>query len=617
MKRLFNKKLRLTDYRQRLNKYIRQLLLFGLVLLLAVGMSKAAAESPQRDSDFVPLGVYWPGGFTFNYVPDRWQKVEEALDDLAKHNVNTVWLAHLTSAETAEFARRAAARNIYVVAALGELQGNVAEIRKGNHPPLIANTLKAWDKAPLPIAWGLGDEPSSSYMDEMAAYVKAWKTHAPGEPVTAVVQGYDIFSAAQVGGFDILCSDVYPFHRSGILSPYGGEDWAGWLKMTRNLVSQTQRPWMMGQAFQHPIGPFEGDEQGHVVYLPGSVQLLTMPTPAQIKWQAWSAIAIGAKGIFYFVYRFPIKDNVEAERWAASSIKGPPLRERLNSRAPIGLVNDDGSSTPQYEAMGQTFGELQQVTRVLAPLKPSAGPEAWIAKSADKGTIANVLVHPTTNKRYLVVVAGYEGDDTQTITITLGPHITGLKSLLTGDEIRVDVAQPFRQATVTLPQAQGDVFECEIDEDNLPASYSDDFSTDKFARDSLNGTGDGVQLFISGYGNWVAAADGQQRANAAFLTYDLDALLGPLPSEGIRTLLYSEDIKPPKNRGVSWFVSRDGQRYNALSKNEFNRGIPFSGRYLKVELSQVASEGADAGYSTRYGYLKRLTFSQWKRPAVE
>ncbi|MBW4496556.1 MAG: hypothetical protein KME26_26455 [Oscillatoria princeps RMCB-10] len=591
----------------RLKNRIRYLILMGLILLVGISVNKVASQSVPRRPDFFPLGVYWIGTYTFNDSPssERWRQIDKALDDLAQHHVNAIWLTKLPAAEGAEFARRAAQRNIYLVASLEELQGHRQNIRRGNHPRLIANTLRTWSNAPPPIAWGLGDEPKTEYMNEMAAFVRAWKTRAPGEPVTAVVSARDVFSAGKAG-FDILCGNMYPFYGNGYSLGAEVPPWAAWLMVTRNTVSQNPLPWMMAQGFQYPEGPYELDERNHIVYLPGSARFWVMPTPAQIKWQAWSAIATGSKGLFYFTYRWPIESNPQAPPTRYPVV----VRERTNSNAPKALVYDDLRPTPQYEAVGETFGKLEKLTPVLAPLKPVPGPEAWVTNPVGNGTIANVLLHPQTKKRYLILVASYDSKEEQTIEIAMGPHIKGLKSLINGNVVEVDVAAPFRKATVILPPGEGEVFECEVDEDNLPDVYSDDFTSDKFIKDSVNGTANGVERFVSIYGNWLSATDRNQKGSQAFLTYDIDRLFGAMPPGGIRMLLYSGYSNTPRERGAFWSGSKDGQQYTALSSNQFDIGIPFWGRYLKVQLSQIPS-GLGA---PRQGYLRRITFSQWKRP---
>jgi len=425
------------------------------------GAPRGPAKAPvgPRDPQFLPLGVYWAGEFTFQeceFPETRWQKIDAALDDLASHRVNAIWLTHLSASETAQFARRAARRRIYLVASIGELAGEVSHIRKGNHEALISRTLQAWGDAPKPIAWGLGDEPRASYMDEMAAYVEAWRRYAPGEPVTSVVMWGDL-EAADKARFDALACDVYPFFSPGNPHGFGGPPPAAWVENTRRVVQQARRPWMMGQAFQEPWGPLECDEHGNIVYLPGGAPHWVMPSPAQVRWQALTAVALGAKGMFYFHYRAlprPRPEEPPAKLPAA-------VTEKTNSHAPPALVYGDGRPTPQYEALGEAFAWLDRLAPVLAPLRPSETPDASETKAAGAdGNVVSVLVHPTTAKRYLMVVAGFAGRESQPVRLTLGPRVGGLKSVTTGRNVAVDVSGPAPQVEIHLAPGTAEFLEC-------------------------------------------------------------------------------------------------------------------------------------------------------------
>ena len=143
------------------------------------------ANAASEDEGFLPLGVYWPGEYTFRELGEpeaRWAKIDEVLESLAKRNVNTIWLTHTSAADAAEFSRRGAKRGIRLVASIGHLAGEVPHIRNGNHARLIQGTREAWKDAPPPVAFGLGDEPRTRYMHEMADYAAAWR--GTGLPTT-------------------------------------------------------------------------------------------------------------------------------------------------------------------------------------------------------------------------------------------------------------------------------------------------------------------------------------------------------------------------------------------------------------------------------------------------
>lgn len=211
------------------------------------------------------LGVYWAGEYTFRSAPpsQRWQEIEKVLNSLANQQVNTIWLTHLSAEDTAEVARRAATKGISIVASIGQLAGEEPEIRHGDRRQLIERALTGWGNAPSPLAWGIGDEPRSAFMGEMAAYVRDWKEVAPRSPVTTVVMPADLDSASSVG-FDMLAMDSYPFFGRGDPNGFGEQPIAAWLANVDKLVAKASTPWVMAQAFQEPWGPFKIESNGNI-----------------------------------------------------------------------------------------------------------------------------------------------------------------------------------------------------------------------------------------------------------------------------------------------------------------------------------------------------------------
>jgi hypothetical protein len=578
-------------------------------IVLAVIFLRNAGQTPHPERPAatgegqarpMPLGVYWAGGYPFQET--RWQHIDAALDDLAAHHVNAVWLTHLSAADTAEFARRGGRRGIAVVAALGELAGEVEAIRNGDHRTRIPRELKAWGDAPRPLSWGLGDEPRTAYMKDMAAYVRAWRLFATGEPVTTVVMHNDLDAAAVVG-FDALACDVYPFFSKNNPNGYGMPPHAAWLQITRRLVTRSPRPWMMGQAFQEPKGPFKLDQQGNIVYLPGGAPQWRMPTAAEVRWQALAAVAVGAKGMFYFHYRTPVSPNPKAAR----SDLPAAVKEETSSHAPATLVYPDGRPTPQYEAVGEAFAWLGRVAPVLAPLQPASSPEAWETPPGGAGgTVVTTFTHPADARRYLMVVASYDASKSRPVRVTLGPHITSLKSVVSGKDARPVAAGPFRQVAVSLEPGTAELLESKVDADNLPRAYVDDLSTEKFKSDAVKVRN--VKRYPGGTA-MLSAADSGSKPDEAFLVYDVEKLLGPLPAGGVRVLTYEGEAAPPDSRGAFWSTSADGQEFVKLSDNEFGKPVAFDARFLKVGLSWRQAGGPN------YGHLTRFSIVQWRRPA--
>jgi hypothetical protein len=585
---------------------LRLYMLAGLLAVLATAVRCPAqtpdnSKPPARDEGFIPLGVYWPGEFTYQeyQIPKlRWEKIDAALDDLEKHGVNAIWLTHLDAKDTANIATRAAKRGIRVVASIAQLAGEVEHIRVSDHKTLIESTLRDWGSAPAPLAWGLGDEPRSNYMDQMQVYVNAWRKHAPGQPVTSVVMWHDLPSAAKVG-FDYLAADIYPYFSPGNPASYGGPPSATWIRLTRQTVRQAPGGWMKGQAYQEAWGPFELDEKGNIVLLPGASLHWTMPTPAQIRWQAWSAIATGSRGMFYFLYRWPVRPAPNAKPSNLPAV----VSTITNTGSPLALTYPDGSPTTQYLAMGEAFGGISDHASLLANLRPIAAPEAWPANPGKPGDVATMFLDRKTGQRYLMVVA--DPDSAGPTAVTLGPHVLELTPILSGSAPQVIDKPPFRATQVELKPGSGAIFKCIVDETKLPRFYVDDFTTDRYTRDALNGDNPAVIRHPTAWGMWLVPADAGKSANQAHLIYDLDALFGPLSPQSQRMLLYRGAGNPPDSRGVFWSASQDGVKFEKLSTNEFNQPILFRQRYLKVGLTYTG-----AG-SPHYGHLEHLIFCQW------
>lgn len=429
------------------------------------GAVPRAGDAALRQA--MPMGVYWPGEYLHTQPanPRRidWPSVERALDDLASRHVTAIWLTHRNAAQTANFARRAHRRGIAVVASIAELAGEVPHVRRGNHAQLIRNTLAAWGDAPRPLAWGLGDEPRTAYMPEMAAYVAAWRRYAPREPVTTVVMHRDLNAAATVG-FNALAMDVYPFFSPGNPNAYAGSHRRAWIGNTDRLQKAVAVPWMMGQAYQEPWGPFRISPQGNIVYLPGSAPHWVMPNPAQVRWQAFTAVARGAKGMFYFAYRLSPSDRLRRHPGASLPARVSAVTD---SGAPMGLVHLDGRPTAQLRAMGEAFGWIRRQRPTLAPLvMVPADRQPRLPDAFSFGSVASLLVHPTSGQRYLMVVSYHtpprvKGGRPLTmvdVPIQLGSEVTRLRRLdATGDPVLRRTPQGVT-TTVSLPPGRAALF---------------------------------------------------------------------------------------------------------------------------------------------------------------
>jgi len=83
-----------------------------------------------------------------------------------------------------------------------------------------------------------------------------------------------------------------------------------------------------------------------------------MPTPAQVSWQAWAAVALGAKGLVFYLYGFPTEPHPDAPAVRASWITGRALR----TKAPRSLVVwPSFRTTPQSEALVRCYRDISRI----------------------------------------------------------------------------------------------------------------------------------------------------------------------------------------------------------------------------------------------------------------
>lgn len=460
-------------------------LMIGLGMIMATWTTAGVAVEPQRSAEFFPLGVYWPG----EYVPRAaggidWQRTERLLDLLASNHCNTVWLTHTGAADAAEFARRAAKRGIYLVASLNELSGHVAGIRRPEHwRGLPVRVMKTWGDAPKPIAWGLGDEPRTSYMHEMQPFVEEWaKT---GEPTTTVVMAGDLAAAGALLPVKFLCSDIYPFFSAN--NPNGpdniAESAAYIYQAGRRAQSWAKARgiewWFMGQIFQEPWGNREPDELGNVVYLPGYGPHFRMPTVPESRWQNWAALAAGARGLIHFTLFLG-----EVKPLTDPNAKPLPFgfAEKTNSGSPTGMLYHDDRTTPQFEELGRAFGAIRKLTGLLKQIEPDHSLEAerlafhakgWIPPGDIVQVMRPVKAEAGNSRRYVVVANGeVDNPEPRVVAVNFAPEVTRVVDLLTGEPVELSqqqvfewepVCAPFRQARLKLAPGAGTMLELTVE----------------------------------------------------------------------------------------------------------------------------------------------------------
>ncbi len=591
------------------------------IILLTIGlcaMQLKGIAQIQRSTSFMPLGVYWPGEYTYsNLSPElRWNKIETDLLVMQKDNVNAIWLTHTDEFFAAELARRAQPRGIYIVASLAYFDASEPTVRQrtdADHKSKIESVLKNWGDAPKCIAWGLGDESDPSNPD-VQRWINVWKTYFPNESTTGVHM-YNQVDAAKNRNYTALTSDVYPF----FVAPYGYNGFgsepgpeASLRLVTMNVTDSPTptRPWMMAQGYQEVnSGPTTFDQEGNLLYRSGGAATRGMPTPTQSSWQAWRSIANGAKGIFYFLYRTDSTGMNASDPQPEISQKSWRYLSEFNTGAPLGLVYDQGTkrNTPsvQFDSIGSAFKKIQNYMSIIGGAELVKSPEAWFA--ATQGTAAQISVfkNSQTKARSILIISDYGGTN-NTITFKVGPHILTMKNYISGANVPLSMdIEGFRTGTVTLSAGDGQLYTCTIDTNNLPVSYFDNFQTDKFEADAKQTTN--LTTYSTNYGRMLYPTIAGQDLNSAYAIYDVDNILAPLPTGGVRVLEYNATGESTTIRGVHWWKSNIypmqlDTAWIPATMNQYNFGKPFTERYIRVGISN--------------GEMKYFGVSQWKSKAT-
>ena len=243
----------------------------------------------------------------------------------ANNSFNLVWTTdgpEYVSAEVSEFAAAAQQAGVMVInGSDGDFYLNSTQ----NNNAFIASALgiveTLWTGAnPKPFAFSIADEPPAAEAKQLASYVL--QAQAANLPVTTVLAPGTISTIlGQVKTLPWVSFDRYPFFADPNSGPTGNSSYAYFLAMATDIGTAYKngnpQVWAMGQAFQGVEGGYVINADGTVTVDAGSGLEWVMPTPAQVSWEAWAAVAMGAKGIIYFTYS-------QIPQWVATDTKAPP-----------------------------------------------------------------------------------------------------------------------------------------------------------------------------------------------------------------------------------------------------------------------------------------------------
>ena len=131
--------------------------------------------------------------------------------------------------------------------------------------------------------------------------------------------------------------------------------------------------WMIGQGMKLPT--MRGGARASETW--------RYPTPAEIRWQFWSAVQEGATGMFYFIYS---GSSQPEQGYSIEGLRGPNMAE-----------------TPQFKEAAQLGRTLKQLAPLL--LKLGVAPTHQQVEYWENTPVsAQTHVHRETGRRFLSVV---------------------------------------------------------------------------------------------------------------------------------------------------------------------------------------------------------------------
>ncbi len=366
----------------------RLLFLFCAFLLAATSFSPVTAEVAGTvnvpTSQFV-FGVYtaWETTYVPGYTDtpaNRAQNLNAFLNQTffpvltANNSFNLVWTTDGPESVSAEVSEFSAAAQTFGVMTINGSDGDFYLNASQNSNTFIASAVETlgtiWNEAnPKPFAFSISDEPPAADAAQLALYVN--QAQAANLPVTTVLgPGTPSTILKSVNMLPWISFDRYPFFGDPTSGPTGNSSYSYFLAMAPDIgtayLNGNPQVWAMGQAFQGVEGTSQVNSDGTVTVAKGSGLEWVMPTPAQTSWQAWTAAAMGAKGIIFFLY-------AQIPQWV-STVENPPpshaswaYRSAYNTGSYPGLVSFPAYKPgPQLSQLqNQTIPDIKSVQNIL------------------------------------------------------------------------------------------------------------------------------------------------------------------------------------------------------------------------------------------------------------
>jgi len=370
---------------------------------IASHKSPHAAAPPRSDRPAPPLQEWFPMGVYCGVLSMPDQSAVFLLDQMARLNMNAIYVSNGVVAELERILPLAEARGVRLIYQ-GTSAGNLyylhyatEQARVGTYNRQIAPSAAKW----IPkfngrwglAAWSLTEEIRPEVPPELKPYYKLVRDLAPAHPPTVL---HNNLASAKVDLETnrplVITHDFYPFFwapTSGPSNPRRS------IHAYRARVSSYYKAcrdhgaslWMMPQAWgtsvRTPLDPpYYGYRTG-----------MRTPEPGEIKQQGWLAIAEGATGVMYY----------------ATVARRPDSRQ---------LWDYGWEETDNTRAAGALFAAVTKVAPLLCRLERDYKESGFVKVAKGKAAAHSFVKRKSYPgpARY-VVVASLDGFEPQTVTL--------------------------------------------------------------------------------------------------------------------------------------------------------------------------------------------------------
>lgn len=424
------------------------------------GAGHRPADCPP---DFVPFGAYWAWERTDRLAAhlglERWEYVGRQLDLLKTHGLDTVWAVNFGIPDLAPMLQACHERSLRFLPGLGAIHYDL-DWRHNNWDyydeqfAAIREQLDlAGDAAGALLGWVLCDEPRKEALEGLEELRRRFADFDPERPSLAVTMWPVTPAAIETTRLPILCTDLYPFFGpgdpNGPHTPSASRRFyvANQERYVRALGGTDRVHWIMFQCYAEVWGPWQYDDNYHIIALPGAYMHWVCPTEAQMRWQVWAGLKCGSKGFLCFLGTPTPPDPESSQRKPPEQeILRPVLATEPTDVGPSGLFSPDGTATPQLVAMGEACRQLAAHRELIRRWVPTQEPLAAAQPPLSLGSFAEA----EGGRAYVVVVndewnADARGQvllpaDTKAVRdLVVGASLTLARA---GDAVAVEVALP-------------------------------------------------------------------------------------------------------------------------------------------------------------------------------